>query len=767
MVANQLNAESKIAIIIDTPSANDVIAKKLLTGKEQGIFNAKLAQNNIISSQCSILSVISERHTQPEYCNQKELTCWTELLRRNLAKINPNVIIAVGEVVLQALTDYVAVDKYRGSPLPCKLKDNVIVLPVEHYKEYYGSPAWQPLTDFYLQKAYSYRDLTELPWRPLEVIITKDIALLEREFLSADYINNPESVLAIDIECSYSEMTCIGFAKDENTAYVIPLVHAVSTELAGLLKLIDRIQRSPVKKILQNGNFDITYQGYYYGIKVNNFYWDCMLCNHSLWPNLPKGLDTVSSIFTDEKFWKDEGKQWKLTYDKVNWKQFFEYNGKDVANLITIQKNQKELLAARGTEATFRQEMDLCYPLITIELQGMAINLEKQGELRQIAELNIHKWELFKSTMLGDLDINTKSPPQLANLLYNKLKFPKRIKDGKITTNIDAMISLIPLDPILIKSIIILNDWKKEYSSYKVKLGPDGRTRTTFKPAGTATGRLASSKSITGTGDNLQTVTKKLRVFYEPDPGHLLLQADYSKAESWIVAALAEDEKMLAALFGEDFHSTNASNILGKIVTKANYSDRQLGKRIGHGASYGMTAFLLQKVLLKDGYSFSQAETQALLDMFFMNYPKVQTNFHAWIRQQLSTNMTLENPFGRKITFWQHWGTKLFNAAYAWIPQGTVGDMTNKALINISNNIPEVDLRLQVHDSLVMQIKPEDLNQQLINRITEQMVMPITIKNTTVNIPIDIELGPNWHDLQDWAKVKNDLSTFLSGTCNL
>lgn len=764
MLRNKIKYGTKVAIVIPTPSAQDLVNDRLMSNREQMELLKRLTQYGIMPHDCTILSVIQNRHTQPDYCSKKELACWVELLRRDLDKLRPNLVIAVGETALQATTDYVAVDKYRGSPLPCKLVD-AIVLPLEGYSNFYSDPNWQPLTDFYAQKAARYQHMTKLPWRPVEIEVTSDIDLLTAEFLSEDYLSNPESLLAIDIECSYSEMTCIGFAKEENKAYVIPLVHLDNVHLAKMLKLIDQIQRSPVKKILQNGNFDITYQGYYYDIKVNNFYWDTMLAMHSMFPNMPKGLDTISSIFTDEPFWKDEGKQWKLNYDKVNWPQFFDYNGKDTCNLIAIYKNQRELMELRGTRAIFEQEMKLCYPLITIELMGMKIDLSKQEELKLEAEEYVRKWELFKSTLLGEeLDINTKSPDQLKDLLYNKLKFPKRVKKGSLTADIDAMTSLIPLDPVLIKTIIILNNWRKEFSEYKVKLGPDNRIRTTFKPAGTGTGRLASSKSITGTGTNLQNRTKKLRMFFVPDTGKVLIQADYSKAESWVVAALADDEKMLAALYGEDFHSENASNLLGKTVTKADYSDRQLGKRVSHGANYGMTDFLLQKVLLKDGYSFSKLETQQLLDDYFICYPKVKQNFHEWVKSQLKNGRTLENFFGRKCTFYQHWGTDLFNAAFAWIPQGTVGDMTNRGLINVYQNIPEVDLMLQVHDSLVMQTDFKYLTQSLIDRIEECMVLEMTIKNTTFKIPIDVEVGPNWYDLTDWSKIKYNTDSWIAET---
>jgi DNA polymerase I-like protein with 3'-5' exonuclease and polymerase domains/uracil-DNA glycosylase len=1063
-ISNIHTPGAKIAIVIPTPSMEDDSETRkaggasLLNSKLQSRLKAKLANVGILRHHYSILSVVQIRHPKINDISNEELACWTELLRRDLASLDVDWILSIGELPLRVLTGLANISKYNGSPLECTLAPGKFVLAIDSYDTAMSVPSWNPLTDFFLQKLARYQHTAKLPWKDINVIVTKDLELIRNEFLEQSY-----SWLAFDIESSYTEMTCIGFAKDENTAYVIPLVHMYGPRLGAALKLIQEILATDIPKIAQNGNFDLTYMAWKYKIFVRNFAWDTMLCMHSMFPNLPKGLDTVSAIFTDEAYWKDDGKQWKLAYDKVNWPEFFNYNGKDTANLLTIRKNQEELLTLRGTEATFKQEMELCYPLIFTELRGIAIDDSKKDELAAEAAENIRRWELYLNAMLGSMACNVRSPAQMAKLLYQDLKLPKRIRDGKISTDIDALTSLIPFAPEIIKPIIIIKSWLKESSEYKVPCNEDGRMRSTLKPAGTVTGRLASSKSITGSGTNFQNRSKKLRIFFIPDSqDHALVQVDYSKAESWIVAALAQDEKMLEALYGEDFHSTNASNFLGRKVTKDNYNDRQLGKRVSHGCwdgeaevltptgwvkfadlqdntevaqwnrdtkeisfvvpshvtrehhdgdmismdgnsyshyvtpdhrmisntssgywtvmeaedfikrktgrlpitgykfegtcelsdnelrllvaiqadahidssnavkfrlrklakidrlhkllasynytetvdidhtvcirvaykeisnivdsfigyklfrpemfynlpldkiklvlqevllwdgaqsndirnrkeyittakhnaeviqtiahlaglqsivtetiregrktlyavsfnsrqlarmetmkisrthytgtvycvtvptecflvrragkiqvsmncNYGMTAFLLQTVLLKDGYSYTMAETQALLDAYFQCYPKVRTNYHQWIQAELNRDRTLTNPFGRKITFWEPWGNQLLNAAYAWIPQGTVGDMTNRGLINCYNNLPEAELRLQVHDSVVLQVKKSDISAAFIRRLTDCMIIPMTIKGINISIPIDIELGDNWGKLTSWDKYK-------------
>jgi len=567
-----------------------------------------------------------------------------------------------------------------------------------------------------------------------------------------------------------------------------------------------------------------------------------------------------------------------------NWNQFHQYSGLDSCNTLEICLSQLPLLKQRKVEAIFQREMDLCYPLISIELKGMLIDQSCRGKINAELQAQIDKWQLFLTELAGTLNVN--SPDQMKSYLFGQLKLPKRVKDGKLSTDEDALLSLMHLQPALIKTILILRGLKKKQSFCNKRLSDDGRVRTTFKPAGTLTGRLSSSKSITGTGDNLQTIMKELREFFICDPGYILIQVDYAKAESWVVAYLAKDEKMIAALQGEDFHSTNASAILGKPVTKANYGDRQLGKKISHAcvtgdcevytplgwmcfeeyikhqgvivvtdpirreewvevpsavhsydysgdmyrfrmgsqeqfvtpehkmlvydymgrpvvltaedlansdgyvtddhasihwnieqftgkvycvttssgfftiryngkvsicgnSNYGMSEFQMQLDLAKEGYSFTKTECRELIAAYFKAYPKIKQNYHNWIEECLRTTRTLVTPFGRKVTFWDFWSNRLLNQSYAFIPQSTVGDMTNQALLNVYNTLPHVDILLQVHDSLVMQVKLEDYTPELLAQIKKCMSVPLTIKGCTIDIPVDLEVGWNWYKLVD------------------
>ena len=68
-----------------------------------------------------------------------------------------------------------------------------------------------------------------------------------------------------------------------------------------------------------------------------------------------------------------------------------------------------------------------------------------------------------------------------------------------------------------------------------------------------------------------------------------------------------------------------------------------------------------------------------------------------------------------------------------------------------------MQLVLQVHDSILVQCFPEDVN-TVIQELHKRLYRPITINNITHSIPVDFQVGYNWgkakpanpNGLADW-----------------
>ena len=111
----------------------------------------------------------------------------------------------------------------------------------------------------------------------------------------------------------------------------------------------------------------------------------------------------------------------------------------------------------------------------------------------------------------------------------------------------------------------------------------------------------------------------------------------------------------------------------------------------------------------------------------------------------------LVTPFGRKRIFFDSWNDDLAKTALSYVPQSTVGDMLNAALRRIYDEINEkgydIQIMLQVHDSMTLQCKPVDVEiaKDLLKRHMEK---PVIVNNKEVKIPTDVYVG------NDWLEVK-------------
>lgn len=192
------------------------------------------------------------------------------------------------------------------------------------------------------------------------------------------------------------------------------------------------------------------------------------------------------------------------------------------------------------------------------------------------------------------------SPQQVAVLLYDVLKLPKRTQGGKVTTDEEALKSLLaeakPDAANLIRSLLRLGKLDTIASVLeRIAPGEDGKIRTVYNPAGTVSGRFASAESFLVKSTNLSNLPKReaveakfdVKACFVPDPGMVFVEADLSGAEAWIAAACAGDTDLLDKLRnGFKIHEWTAAYILTKMgkptrmedVTKEGFERQVFGK---------------------------------------------------------------------------------------------------------------------------------------------------------------------------------------------
>lgn len=756
------------------PTNADVSNSRPFSGGAGDVLRTMLAANQINIGQCFFTNVVHT--TSPTYefehflkkAGQVDLVKGLLQLRQDIIDIKPNLIVALGSGAWRMLTNKQGIDKWRGSVMPCTLVPGHKVLGTY-------SPG-------YILKIYDYKAVTTLDLAKVnKEAAYPEIRRPERTF----YLNPDDSVLveqivnemlqaewlSVDIECVQRDdgswrLSCVGFSDKPDRALVL------ACDESWRMEYIRRLCESNVPKVAQNGTFDSTVLEQN-RIKLNNFRWDTMIAHHALYPEcasggdemtelagkkrqsaIGKGLRFLTSFYTDEPYYKDDGKLWHETNDL---QMFWRYNALDAAVTREIRDVQEKDIATYGVEQIFQWSMDLVDPLMRATNRGLLVDMDRRAALTKKYETEIANLQAFLNAQAGG-PVNVKSTPQILDLLYNRLGLPTQRKrgSGRPTADKDAINALAgkSTNPVL-HTILEIRERRDLLERYlQAQVDPDGRFRCSFDLTGTRSRRLASRQSIYGSGTNLQTIPEDLRSIFIADPGKTFVIRDYKQAEAVIVAHLARC-KGLIELFDDptrDVHKENASRIFGIPVSQVTKTQRYLAKRVVHASNYGMEAKRLVEIVNQDaaatGVRINLAQAQDLLNRYFMIYPEIKEHFWGDVRRELNATRTLVSPFGAKRTFFGRYDDKLIRDGYSWKPQCTVGEMGRLAIVRVARQVPECEFLLNVHDSLLVQC---DIGREfeVAAKMELAMRIPVEINGRSIVIPTDCKIGRNWGNATD------------------
>lgn len=225
---------------------------------------------------------------------------------RTVETAKPNVILALGNVALWALTGRTGIDKQRGSPTLSKSGDYKVICtwaPSSIIKQWELRPI--VFMDFCKAKAESESPRLARPSRTIR--LSPSLPDIE-DFYERHIV--PAPFLAVDIETKSGQITEIGFATSPKAALVIPFWDrkrgsywpTLTDELAAW-EWVRRILREK-DTVGQNYQYDMQYLYAKYGIPSPRFVGDTMLLSHALQPELKKSLGFLGSIYTNEPSWK-------------------------------------------------------------------------------------------------------------------------------------------------------------------------------------------------------------------------------------------------------------------------------------------------------------------------------------------------------------------------------------------------------------------------------------------------------------------------------
>ena len=455
------------------------------------------------------------------------------------------------------------------------------------------------------------------------------------------------------------------------------------------------------------------------------------------------------------------------------WERDQVYNGLDcvvTSEVLEVLKPQVD----NHTAATYQFSKELQGPVLEMRLRGVRVDDARRGE---VIDEYLDKLDEFETSLeaivrgaVGIFGFNWRSPTQLQELFYDRLRIPAIRWKGRVTVNRDALekIECYPIAWAIIQHISAMRDLAKKVSVLKTEIDPDGRMRTSYNIAGTTTGRLSSSYSEFGTGTNLQNIEEALRSVFVADRGMKMGYADAEQGESRIVGAiewnLFSDGRYLDACEGADLHTAVAKLVWPKLAWTGNakrdkdlaerpyyrhYSRRFMCKKIGHGSNYiGKPRTLATQ---------SKVDIELVEDFqpkYFGAFPAHQ-RWHRWTAEQLQEFGYLVSLTDRKRHFWgRRDEDATIREAVAFQGQA-LGDVVNRGMLNVwrKNNC---QLLMQIHDAILFQY-PEKEEDEIIPKVLAQLRWPIQLeRDREFIIPYGCKTGWNFgvytKDNQDGLK---------------
>ena len=690
---------------------------------------------------------------------------YIEALKGSLEAVKPNVVCAIGNLALWVLTGEWGVGNWRSSIMESTLIPGLKVIPTL-------SPAilntqWdqRPLIAHDLKRVVRESARSGIHRPEYKFIIRptyeQALATLDRLLLKAEeaFKGGVKLKLGVDIETRSGHTACIALAWSTVDALCIPLMCVTdregywSTEQEATICLLICNLLRKVKVIGQNWNYDEQYNYRHWHFLCPDVE-DTMIMQHSCFSTLPKNLAFLSSMYLDDHlYWKDDLTNWAEGPTGEGEDTYWRYNCTDAVRTLAIHPVLENIVRSTDMIEVNAFQQKLRPVVLKTMIKGVRMDTTARDALSKALQKEAKDREDWLFEVLGE-EVNIKSPKQMAELFYstlNQKEIRKRNTVGGLspTTDEEAMRKIAEREPLLeplCRKITELRSIGVFHSTFvQAALDIDGRIRTSFNICGTSTYRFASSKNAFGSGLNCQNIPKggettegglllpNVRNLFIPDHGHTMFDIDLDSADlrivtwesdcAWMKDHFRNGRKPYIEVMREYYHNQS-------MTKKSHPREYAMFKSLCHGTNYLGTA---------DGIAprigLNVHETERIQKWYFGLAPEIK----AWqddIKKQVAGRRYVENIFGYRNYFFSKLEGTIFNEAVAWIPQSSVACLINRGYVNIQENLKEVEVLLQVHDSLVGQFDSIHGDWAL-RRIVEECEVPLPYDDPLI-IPVGV-----------------------------
>lgn len=537
------------------------------------------------------------------------------------------------------------------------------------------------------------------------------------------------------------------------------------------------MDRENIEWVLHNESFDFQYIEHNFGMVPRRSIDTMCLALGTTEQGNRVGLKKLARTWFNAPDYDHVLAEWFLTkkrdtrrYSNVPRRILAKYLAYDVYytwHLVPILQKEVE---REGTSSLVKELLEPCQRMFARwEATGIKIDQPYVKELEKIWQPKIdeaakeivlfgrkHGFDAhncIKKPKKGNPDLNPASPKQLAHLLYDVLRMPPtRGQAGPRTTG-KEFLEANPHHEItpLLELWRTLSKMMSTYVRGVDKLvWADGRVHPDILLFGTRTGRLAIQKPAMQTipvEKRLRCDFSSLRKLFIAPEGSVIAEVDYKTLEMRVAWHLSEDPVLGDSLMQKDFHTATASKIFGIPMTEVTKEQRHASKFVSFGIIYGRQAFSLAKGEL----NCSIREAQDFIDRFFKLYGR----FHQWwldTQRKAFEDQYLVTPTGRK----RRWplitpknAKEVRNQAVNFPVQSFASDINLMAGLRLDPVVRERNWGaplIAVHDSILFELKKATLSEAL-PYICKVMTTPEF--KTYATFEVDVEVGPSWGEVAE------------------
>lgn len=786
------NRNSKLILIIDRPASRAYTDSSIISGRGGQNLQLILAHAGISSNDAYVICANPSDIPEAALMNTKgnltnRGTDLAQRLRTALHGLEPYCVVPMGRVSCAFLLGDTRLDKLRGS---CFQYNGYTIIPTRNpFTSGFNTPDRYIISaDLGKAKRMAVPEKYEPP--PMHIQVDPSPDMVQKYLADAE-------VVSCDIEVAGGQVFCIGFSKDEDTAMVVNLDRPIPDRTI-MWQICAEFLDDPTKTVIgQNFIYDMNMMWRLNHIRVSAKIHDTMIAHHIMYPDFEKSLQFLTSMYTTVPYYKDEGGFWKTGVGDRS--SFLYYNGKDCIATFKVWQKLKDKILADKFVSQYTETISMYEPLMYLMYRGLNVDMGeldivKQKLKEEIASIDASlQGVVQKESNLECMELNYNSPKQCMTYFYQTLGLPPYRKAGKPTVDDKALAQLAKAtsarDGLYSAQLIQqLRQRNKLFSTYlDIDFDKDKRFRSEYKPRGTKTGRLSSSKTFWGSGMNAQNVPPEMKAFLVADKDRLFIEMDKRQSEWVITAYLANDPEMIRVITtGVDPHSATAEMVTGiplsailaenkaighttnpeeierirselvvddvpfNLLTEGCFlprtlTVRQMGKKCNHALNYMMGA---RQFSIETG--MAEVECVEARNKYLSGYGRLPEWWEE-VRATVRTDHGLRNICHQYRAFLGSVDDALLKDAVAHLPQSVSAWMVNMAMVDLYHS-PHAEcvageMLANVHDSILFQYPTDKLDELArFCSIAKHAMEPELTSPAGVpfRVETDIKIGYSW-----------------------